>query len=82
MKFIAQSFLGEKLEDNGTVANWLDLAVGLNRKNIDSQIICFRFIQELMLHLPSATQGGEEAAVALSRDWKDRSLLDSVPLIN
>ena len=49
LKFIAQSFLGEKLEDNGTVASWLEVAVGLNRKNIDSQIICFRFIQELMV---------------------------------
>ena len=45
LKFIAQSFLGEKLEEMGTVGSWLETAVGLNRKNVESQIICFKFIQ-------------------------------------
>ena len=35
-----------------------------------------------MVHLPASVQKSEEATVALSRDWKDRSISDSVPLLN
>jgi hypothetical protein len=42
VRFIAQSWLGEKLSSMGVVASWVETALKLPEDSLEAQIICFR----------------------------------------
>jgi hypothetical protein len=42
VRFIAQSWLGEKLSSMGVVASWVETALKLPEESLEAQIVCFR----------------------------------------
>lgn len=47
LRFMAQSFLGEKLSNLGVVASWVEAAARLPQDNLEAQVVCFRKVYSI-----------------------------------